>query len=164
MAGTFVTFVPSTISVFSFQATLNNALYQISTPYNIFGQRYYLSVQDLSGNQILYRALVSCGPTFQATYTWAGGFATATCTANHNVPIGNSINANTSQTGTGYDGTYTMFATSATNLSYQIPNPQQTNTVNGNINFGWNLIEGYIPNSYLLFYYNTQQFEYGTSL
>lgn len=161
MSGTFVQFSPSTTAVFAFQATLNGSQYNIATPYNVFRQDYYINVSDLTGVSLLYRALVGTGPSLPATFTWANGWATAACAAPHWVPIGNSVNMNVSNTGTEYDGNQAAVATSLTNLSYQIGNPEQTNIINGNVNFTWNLVSGYIPNAYLIFHWDTQQFEYG---
>jgi hypothetical protein len=160
MAGTFVQFTPSTVQAFSFQPTLGGTPYTCTVPWNIFGQRYYIQLSDLGGNLILCRALVSGGPTYPASFTWANGWATALCASPHNVPVGRVVNAYLSQTDTGFDGGYPCLSTGATSLAYQIPNPNESASVAGQVNFSWNLVEGYVD-GYLLFNGLTQQFEFG---
>lgn len=48
---TFVQFVPPNNAAFAFQAILDGSTYQMSVPWNVFGQRWYL--QCLGGNGTL---------------------------------------------------------------------------------------------------------------
>jgi hypothetical protein len=159
---TVVDFAPSTTTLFSFQAQLADGnQYTIATPWNIFGQRYYLNVADLFGNQIVYRALVASGPSFISSLSWAGGIATAVTSSPHNVPVGTSVAFNVSQTGTAFDGNWLGLSTGPTTLTYMLAtNPQISTPVSGSVNFPLNLVAGYISGAWLVFHYETQQFEF----
>ncbi len=162
MAATFVNFAPSTTSVFTFQAQLAGVQYTVSVKWNVFGQRYYVVVSDLSGNVLINRPLIACGPQFTVLLTWADGVATAATVGAHNVPVGSVANAWVSRTGSGFDGGYQVLATTPTILIYPLAsNPNTASPATGALGFNLNLVESIIAGGYLLFRYETQQFEFG---
>lgn len=160
---TFVPFVPSTTSAFSFQPTLAGGItYNVVVTWNTFGQRFYINVSDLSGNLILCRALVSSGPTLQASLTWSDTTlqATATTTLPHNVPVGSvATNVTVQGTNTPFDGIQQMLSTGPNTLSYPLANPNQGAPVSGQVSFKWDLVSG--PNIGPLYYhFESQMFEF----
>jgi hypothetical protein len=160
MATTFVAFTPTSIAPFTFQPTINGVQYNVSVPYNEFGQRYYVNVTDLSGNPIIFTALVSGGPSLLASLSWASGVATATTTINHNVPLGWPVNMRLSQSNSGFDGTYQALSTSPVTLTYPLPvNPNKSMPVTGTVNFDINLLSGLGIGS-LWYQDSTGQFEF----
>jgi hypothetical protein len=164
MSATFVQFVPSTVSPFTFQATIAGTQYTCAVLWSPYGQRYYIQVSDLSGNVLLYRPLIACGPQLVAAFSWANGTATAVAQAAHNVPIGSVVNVWISQTGLGFDGGFQALATGPLTLTYPLASNPLTNVaapINGAINFNQNMIADVIKGGYLLFRYETQQFEFG---
>lgn len=56
---TFVDFTPSITSIFNFQPTLDGTVYTLVVFWNIFGQRYYITLYDLSGNVVLTLPMIS---------------------------------------------------------------------------------------------------------
>lgn len=68
---TTVAFTPSSASAFQFQATLDGAAYQCSVPWNVAAQRYYLTITDNSGNQIVSRALVGSTTANPINLVWS---------------------------------------------------------------------------------------------
>jgi hypothetical protein len=160
---TLVAFTPSDTTVFAFQAQLQGGgTYIISVPYNVVGERYYVSVSDLSGNVIAYRALVETGPSFPATLTWADNVATAALTSPHNVPVGGLANMRISQTGTGFDGLYQGLAVDLETFTFPLTtNPQQSQPVTGKLDFPFDLL-GYLPGNIgpLYWHSDVMQFEY----
>jgi len=58
MTTTYVDFNPSLTSNFIFQPTLDGNVYTAIVNWNVFGQRYYLNLYDLSGNLVLCIALI----------------------------------------------------------------------------------------------------------
>lgn len=160
MASVFVQFVPSNTQVFQFSPTLNGVVYQASVTYNLAGGRYYINIYDTAGDHILTRAVSSSGPRYQAAFTWANGFATATTTQPHNIPVGDSANLRFSETGTGFDGNYQALATTGVTLLYTIPNPEQTTSPTGTVMQPLNLVGGVVVGAWLLFHYDSLQFEY----
>ena len=157
---TFVDFLPSTTTAFVFQPTLNGTPYIATITWNVFGQRYYITITDLSGNLIVCRALSESGPGLQASLTWASGIAVATCTMNHNVPINTVIIARVSQSNSGFDGTWYMLSVTPTALIWQLAtNPNEPVPLSGTVSFDLNLVGGYDIGR-LVFHSDTQQFEY----
>lgn len=53
-----VAFVPSPVSPFQFQATLDGEAYTITILWNLFGQRYYVNIASVDGVRILTTAMV----------------------------------------------------------------------------------------------------------
>jgi hypothetical protein len=156
---TFVDFLPTTISAFSFQAVLGGNPYTITIPWNRYRQDYYVSIVDLSGNSIAYFPLVSGGQPIAATVTWDDAIATAACVSVHNIPIGSVANLWLSQTGV-IDGEYAMLSTGATTLTFAVNEYSlSSSAIPGQVNFGINLVAPYSI-GFLAFNSTTQQFEY----
>jgi hypothetical protein len=158
---TTVPFVPSTTTAFSFQPTLNGITYNVVVTWNVFGQRYYINVYDLGGDLILCRAMVSSGPTLQASLSWNSSTlqAVATTALAHNVPIGSVANLTVSGTNTDFDGAWQAQATGPFTLSYALANPGQSAPVAGQVSFLWDLVSG--PGiGPLYFNYAAQTFQY----
>ena len=158
---TLVDFTPSLTQVFSFLATLaNGAQYNVACPWNEFGQRWYVTVSDLSNNVILHRAIAQSGPTFNATLTWKDDVATCVLSAPHNVPVAQVANARVYDSGTPFDGLYTMLSVDAETLTFQLPtNPVESVPVSGKVDFPLDLLAGYGIGS-LYFHSDIQCFEF----
>jgi len=56
---TTVVFTPTSTTVFSFNATLDGAVYTCSIAWNIWAQRWYLNIFDQTNTLILARALIA---------------------------------------------------------------------------------------------------------
>lgn len=164
MTASYTQFTPSTTTAFQFQPTLAGTQYNATVTWNLFGQRYYLNLYDLSGNLIIATAIVGTGPQLAATLTWidtgVSGVATATCAVNHNVPLGALANMFVAGTGTAYDGAWQVLSTSATTLTYALTNPNETQPLAGTIGFQTNLVAPAGIAGFLCYLYSTQQFAY----
>ena len=55
---TYIDFVQSSVTPFQFQPTLDGATYICTVTWNIFGQRYYLLCQKVTGELVFNQALV----------------------------------------------------------------------------------------------------------
>lgn len=78
---TLIPFTPSNTALFTFSAELidnsgNSATYIFSTPYNIFGQRFYLTCNDVQGNHQFTVPLVGSPDVYDIPLS-AGYFATS---------------------------------------------------------------------------------------
>ncbi|MHB8817014.1 MAG: hypothetical protein ACYDAE_27635 [Steroidobacteraceae bacterium] len=170
---TYVDFQPSSTASppFQFQATLDGGQYNVAVTWNVFGQRYYASVYDLSGNRICSVPMVGSGAKIQGVLSWADGTVTAALQAPHNVPVGAVANIEISDTGLGYDGSWRALAVDPLTLSFGLPADPGQYGVTGNASQDVNLI-GNIPKSVdssgnplawfsstLIFRTGTQQFE-----
>jgi hypothetical protein len=174
---TLISFVPSTTAAFSFGPALNGVTYNATVTWNVFGQRYYLNLSDLSNNLILCTAIVPTGPSQGATVYWNAqrNVAVVTTAGPHNIPIGCLSRLRLSGTGTNLDGSFVMLATGSSTLNYahpqSPPNPlplgaptAQDITVPPTmyscvIDAPLNLVAGIVA-GLLLFHDDTQQFEF----
>lgn len=156
---------------FQFQATLDGAQYTVSVLWNLFGNRWYISVSDLTGTLVLFRPLVGSGAKLQGVFTWADGTATAALTAAHNIPVGSVANVEVSDTGLSYDGFWRALAVDTITLTFQLATDPTQYGITGNVSQDVNLIGGQ-PSSYdsngnpltffsstLIYRTSTQQFE-----
>lgn len=55
---TYVSFAPIAIEPFGFQATLDGVVYQVLVTWNLFGQRWYVNIYDLSGTLVWIIAMI----------------------------------------------------------------------------------------------------------
>lgn len=53
-----IPFVPSSTTPPTFLVTLDGAQYTVTVTWNLFGQRYYVTVTDQSGTRIISRPLI----------------------------------------------------------------------------------------------------------
>lgn len=158
---TFVDFAPTGTEPFQFQPILNGTQYTALITWNIFGERYYLNLYDLSNNLIVCEALTESGPMLRCALTWADNVATAVCQAPHNVPIADVAYLRISQTdGSTYEGVYLGTAVDEVTLTFDLTtNPDQPVAIAGTLSFDLDLLGGYGIGS-LYFHADTQQFEF----
>lgn len=155
---TFVDFVPSSAGPFTFQATLSGVVYNVIVTWNVFGQRFYLNLYDVSGDLVLARALSSSGAALVASLSWANSIATAVLPQPHLVPIGSVAAIDVSGTGVEFDGAFEALATNEVTLTYPLAvNPGEA--AQGVASFDLNLLAGYNLGT-LLFHEDSQQFEF----
>lgn len=164
---TFVPFTPGTVIAFSFSLTLGGVPYIATIPWSQYAQRYYLQLADQSGNIILYRGLVASGPRYPSSFTWANGTVVATTSVLHWVPVGQCANIRVTDTNTTMDGNFTVLATGPMSLAYSLAQPPtvplpQSGTVNFDINLvaGLTLADRTPVGGFLLYHFETQQFEF----
>ena len=163
MAVTYVNFAPSTSAPFSFQAQLGASQYVVTVTWNVTGQRYYVTVADLSGNVVLYAPLIASGPQLNASFEWENDAAVVATNGPHNVPLGSVVGVYVLGTGTGFDGAYEALATGPEALWYPLAaNPGGTQPMSGAVCINrYNLVATVLAApAYLSFNYATQQFEY----
>jgi hypothetical protein len=58
MSTVVIPFLPSAVSAFQFQVTLDSNLYSCVVTWNLAGQRYYINVYTLSGTLVICSAMV----------------------------------------------------------------------------------------------------------
>ena len=69
MSTTFILFKPSSLNPFQFQATLDGSIYTVVVTWNLFGQRYYISIYNLNGVLIVSLPMVSSPPSYNISLT-----------------------------------------------------------------------------------------------
>lgn len=162
---TTVQFTPSVTSAFAFQPVIAGVQYNATVTWNLYAQRYYLNLTDTSGNLVLCTAIVGSGPRLGATLTWAnsgGGVTTATLASPHNIPVGQVANVRISQTGTSFDGNWQVLATGPNTVTYALANPNENQPLAGQLSFPVNLVQA-LGGGWLVYWYDTQTFEYETT-
>jgi hypothetical protein len=74
-ATVYVPFTPSASTNFRFQATLDGTVYNVIVNWNLFGQRYYVNIYDLTNVRVLTIPLIGSPNFFNISMT-AGYFTT----------------------------------------------------------------------------------------
>ena len=158
---TLIDFQPSASAVFQFQPTLDGQVYQASVPWLAFGKRFYLLLQDLAGNTVLYTPLVGSPPAVAvASLSWAHGRATAALAAPHGWRPLDTVDVAVSDCSpTAYNGAVRALATDRSTLSWPLATDPGTATALGSVAYGIDLVGGYFSTSTLVYRESTQQFE-----
>ena len=158
---TYTSFAPSTAQAFQFQPTLDGEVYTCTVTWNLFGQRYYVNLYDLSGNLIFCLPLIG-SPTGTAllSLTWANGAVYAVTQVPHGYPTGATIALTVvGTTPTAYSGLVTALVTGPTTFTYPLATNPGVCTVPGTVEFNVDMAGGYFTTSTLVFRDGTQQFE-----
>ena len=71
---TVTTFAPTTLKIFSFQATFDGAQYDVLIPWNVSRQGWYYNILDQANNLVVASALVGSPPTPQRGVNLVGGY------------------------------------------------------------------------------------------
>jgi hypothetical protein len=158
---TVTAFAPSATAAppFQFQAQLDGATYNVSVTWNVYGQRWYIGIYDLSGNLVLFRPMTGSGAKIQSVLSWADWTATAALQSPHNIPVGAVANVDVSDTGLAYDGAQQVLAVDPMTLTFPLSTDPGQSGVTGNISQDVNLVGGYFKTSTLIYRPGTGQFE-----
>lgn len=57
-------FTPSDTNVFQFQPTLDNTTFAVTVTWNLFGERYYININTLSGALVYTMPLIGSPPDY----------------------------------------------------------------------------------------------------
>lgn len=115
-------FQPNASQNFVFNPVLDGVTYVATITWNVFGQRWYLNLVDVSGNLILCTAVASSAdPLPLAALSWNEGLVTAQTVQPHNIPVGAQANLLLQgDTPSGFDGLYLVTATGPTSFTYEL--------------------------------------------
>jgi len=164
---TYFSFTPSTAAPFSFQPTLDGAVYNATVPWLLFGSRYYLNLQSIGGVGLWFGAVVGSPAGVAITaLSWASGIVSAQTAVPHGYKVARSIELTIAGcTPDGYNGVFPCLITGPAAFSYQLAADPGVATVFGTAAYNINLIGG-VPNangtpfaSTLVFRQSSQQFE-----
>lgn len=156
-------FQPSVTAPFQFQPTLDGALYLATVLWNLFGQRWYLTLQDQAGSTVFTQPLVPSQVGVQiSTASWDFNAQAVTVTAQdpHGYAIGATVNLTFSgMTPGGYNGTFSCFVTSDTEVEYSALTDPGVATAFGVISYNVNMVAGYFETSTLVWRSDNNAFE-----
>lgn len=157
---TFFNFTPSATSVYQFQPMLDGQTYNVTVPWSLFGQRYYIQVADLSGNVIVYEALAGSDTGVNiASLSWSQGQVTLMTSEDHGYGIGSIVDLTVSGCAPAtYNGRYQCHITGADTLVYSLTSNPGVATGFGALTYDISLVSGYFAST-LVYRQPNQQFE-----
>lgn len=156
---TYVTFNPSKTAVFSFKATLDKQVYNITVTWSLFGCRYYINIFNQAGVRIVSVPLVGTPLGYDLlSITNANNIAVATTTAPHTYTIGSIVPLVISGcTPSGYNGMYNCSILTSTTFSFSINQILENAVGLGQVNYNLSLTAGYFAST-LTYFPDNQQF------
>lgn len=89
---TYFNFIPNDQTAFTFQPILDGRAYQASVTWNLFGQRYYLNVRQLTGELVFSLPLLGSASGFGIeSITWSNGVVEVNTTTPLGFQIGTTV-------------------------------------------------------------------------
>lgn len=159
-------FQPSQQGPWQFQPTLDGQQCTGNVIWNFFGQRYYLTLLDGSGNTVFTKALVGSPDAIAIqTLSWDGSKGTGTATVEtslpHNIRVGSVAEVTISGCAPdAFNGDFEVLAVGPTMLTYQLPGDPGNVTTLGAVSDDLLLNFGYFDTA-IVFRDSTQTFEIG---
>jgi len=153
-------FLPSSISAFTFQPTLNDVQYNITVTWNLFGQRYYVNCYTLTGTLIFSLPLIGSdnGINIQEI-DWSLNIATVTTNIPHRFKVGQIVNVTISNmVPAAYNGVFSATIINSTQFTYSLSSYPGNPTSFGTASYDINIAAGYFTST-LVYRTNNQQFE-----
>ena len=154
-------FQPTPQAPYQFMPTLDGQQYNVIVTWNLFGQRWYITIYDLSGNVVLSEPLGASPSALNiAMLSWANGWITATTEVPHGYLMDQTVNL----TVTGClpdsynDGVQAIVVDDIT-LEWPMVSDPGTATQFGFVSWAIDLVEGLFQTSTMVFRDGTQQFE-----
>lgn len=146
---------------FSFSPTLDGNQYNVTVPWCLFGQRFYVQCSTLSNSLVFYLPLIGSQDSIPLQgISWVPNTVTATTKIPHGYQVGSV--ANISIRGTSpdaYNGTYLCSIISSTQFSYTLTSDPGAVSVLGAVSYDINIAGGYFSQSSLIYRTNNSQFE-----
>lgn len=161
----YVTFAPTAISAFRFQAQCDGQQYNFFCPWNTFGQRWYIQCTDTNNNLIFYEPIIASGNTIfpLTTISWSyanNGTAVATTQLPHGFPLGSQptliLSSNVPVT---YNGTFLCDVLTPTMFSYPLTTYPGPLTTLGSAADVVNLLAGYFQTTRITYQTLLGQFQ-----
>jgi len=145
---------------FNFQPFLDGVQYNITVPWNFFGQRYYVQCTTLSGKLVFYLPLIgSQNAIYIKSISWVPNYVTVTTVVPHGFNVGEIVNLTINNTiPLSYNGVYSCSVINETQFTYVFNFDPGSVTSFGIVSFDVNIAAGYF-NSTLVYRTNNQQFE-----
>lgn len=144
MVKTILPFNPSQVQAPQFTVTLDTNSYTMTVTWNLFAQRYYITLTDQSGNRILTAALVG-SPVGQpvSAISWANSSVTVTTLDPHGLPVGRVSKVTIEDcTPDEYNGTFQVLVINRQQFTYKLATDPGAATVLGAVNRNINLVPG----------------------
>lgn len=154
-------FVPNVQAPFAFQPTLDRLGYTATVTWNLFGQRWYLNVNELTGGLVFSLPLLgSPDGTDIESVAWAFGKVTAKTARPHNYTVGLTVQVTISGCAPdAYNGTVAAYIVDVDTFTYQVAaNPGDATLLGAQI-YNIDMAAGYFDASTLVYRESSQTFE-----
>ena len=160
---TFTDFVPNSVAPFTWKPTLDGNVYNATVTWNLFAQRWYLTIADLSNNPVLTIALTG-SPIGVAikSLTWDDlNLVVDVVTAEpHGYAVGQTVKLTLSGNAPAtYNGLFECLITGPSELTFPMAADPGTATALGAVAFNIDLVEQYFDTSTLVYRQANAQFE-----
>lgn len=167
----YTTFAPSATAPFVFRPTLDGQVYVATILWNLFDQRWYMQLTDLSGNLVFYLPVVGTAAAQPlASLSWEEGTVTAATVSPHAYAIGATIVLTIAgATPAPYNGTFACLMTGPSAFTFLLASDPdiattsaagvQTASVPGTFSYAVNMAAGYFATSTLIYRAPSGQFE-----
>jgi hypothetical protein len=146
---TYTQFTPSLTQVFSFRPALDGTTYNITIPWSLFGQRYYVTCRTLGGALVFSMPLIGspAGVNVQGA-TWEQSTATITAATPHGFKVGSIINLTIyGMAPDAYNGTFACKIINDTQFTFPLNSfPGEVSTL-GSVQYNINLAAGYFTST-----------------
>ena len=157
---TYTSFVPSPAAPFSFLPTLDGQQYNATVTWNLFGQRWYLTVATLAGVPVFSLPLAGSPSAINlVSLSWADGFATAVTDVPHGFLLDATVDlAIAGCTPAAYNGAIQALVVDPQTIEWPLASDPGPAAQIGTVAFNIDLAGGYFDST-LVFRESTQQFE-----
>lgn len=154
-------FVPNVQAPFTFQPILDGQLYAVTVTWNLFGQRWYVNVHQLSGTPVFSLPLIgSPDGVSVASVDWSFGTVTLVTSRPHGFTSGQVVEVTVSDCApAAYNGTVAAFVVDGVTLTYPLSTDPGDATRLGSVVYNMNLAGGYFETSALVFRASNKTFE-----
>ncbi len=161
---TFVSFLyPPRNTTFKFQPTLDGVQYAATIIWNLFAQRYYMQLLDMSGNLICntpVRGTEDELPLASASWDDASQLVTLTTQSPHNIMTGGCAKLTVSNMNPEtYNGLWSMYSLTPDTLQYPMTTDPGDAVSLGTVCLYVNLVGGYFQTSSLIYRTSSSNFE-----
>ena len=150
-----------TTQAFSFRPVLDDTTYNVTVPWSLFGQRYYVTCQTLSGDLVFNVPLIG-SPSGQDIYSlsWEPNTVTVTTSIPHGFKPGTLVNLTIAGVlPASYDGLHSCLILNQTQFTYSMASNPGAVTATGSAFYNINLAAGYFTTSTLVYRAKNQSFE-----
>jgi hypothetical protein len=157
---TLTPFSPLPDAPFAFSATFDGASYTVTVTWNLFSQRWYVSVTDNGGNLVFMLALIGSQDVKPiSSISWAAGLVTVATATPLMYPVGSLVPLTIyGMTPSAYNGPQTCAVLNRSAFTYSLASNPGVVTTLGGYAFDVSMTEGYFDST-LIYRPTTGNFE-----
>ena len=154
-------FVPNIQAPFQFNPTLDGTIYAATVKFNWSGQRWFIELDELTGDEVFNLPLIgSTNAVAAQSASWAFGTATVVTELPHNLLVYATVPLVISGfTPAGYNGVVQAFIVDNFTVQYPLATDPGAPSGLGSVDFSVNIAAGYFTTSRLVYRESNNTFE-----